>query len=78
MIKRSLIALFLMTMTTVVQAKTVNYTCIAESLQAINSDIYFNLSAEQIDEMIQNESALGHEIVINLMTNKCSAQASQN
>lgn len=39
----------------------INYVCIADTLQAMNSDIYTNLSAEEIDHMLSDSEALGHE-----------------
>ncbi len=41
------------------------YQCIAESLQAINSDIYYNLSRTDIDIMLQIPEMAGHIEAVN-------------
>lgn len=42
-------------------ARELNYQYISESLQAINSDVYMSLSKSEIDNMIKNENAYGHD-----------------
>lgn len=42
-------------------ARELNYQYISESLQAINSDVYMSLSKSEIDYMIKNENAYGHD-----------------
>ena len=37
-----------------------DYQCIADRLQAINSDIYYNLSKADIDAMISIPEMVGH------------------
>lgn len=37
-----------------------DYKCIADSLQAYNSDIYYNLSQSEIDEMLNDSLSYGH------------------
>ena len=37
------------------------YQCMADAMQAVNSDIYYNLSSVQIDEMIQIVEFAGHQ-----------------
>lgn len=40
-------------------------TCVANSLQAFNSDIYYNLSAVEVKEMLDNSAATGHSDAVN-------------
>lgn len=42
-------------------ASELNYQYISESLQAINSDVYMQLTKAEIDNMLQNENAYGHD-----------------
>lgn len=39
----------------------VDYQCVADHLQAYNSDIYYNLSPSEIDVMLKDASAIGHD-----------------
>lgn len=50
-----------------------NYQCIADHLQAYNSDIYYNLSKEEIDKMLGDEGVYGHDIAV-YMAERCEAQ----
>jgi hypothetical protein len=36
------------------------YQCIANGLEALNSDIYYNLSADDVKKMLQDPQAMGH------------------
>ena len=51
-----------------------NYQCIADSLQAINSDIYYNLSSTDIDAMLTIPEMMGHNDAINA-AKRCDDQA---
>ncbi len=49
----------------------INYQCVSDKMQAINSDIYYNLSPNEIDLMAQNTEALGHTEMIKAI-NSCA------
>jgi hypothetical protein len=41
-----------------------NYQCIADSLQAYNSDVLYNLSSEEIDEILADEASVFHDLTV--------------
>lgn len=64
--KKMILSAILFTMNILnVNAADVNYTCIANTLQATNSDIYYNLSDAEIDAMLTIPEMLGHIDAIN-------------
>lgn len=40
------------------------YICISDSMQAINSDIYYNMAAKEIDATLLNEKSNGHDAIV--------------
>ncbi len=46
-------------------ASDINYKCISDSLQSINSDIYCNLSEAEIDAMLTIPEMFGHYDTVN-------------
>jgi hypothetical protein len=53
-----------------------NYKCIADSLQAVNSDIYVNLTPAEIDELLAVPSSIGHDLVV-ATAERCEAKLYQ-
>ena len=43
---------------------TKQYQCIADTLQAYNSDIFYNLSSSEVDDMLKLNEAYGHDHAI--------------
>lgn len=59
--KLSILTLTLfMAVTTTISASENKYQCIADRLQAINSDIYYNLSESDIYSMLTIPEMFGH------------------
>jgi hypothetical protein len=56
-----------------VMAAERNYQCIADALQAYNSDIYYNLSSTEIDAMITIPEMFGHIDAVNA-EKRCDAE----
>jgi hypothetical protein len=50
------------------------YQCIADSLEAINSDIYYQLSEDEVQKMLQDPSAMGHTDAV-AADERCSSEA---
>jgi len=41
-----------------------NFDCVSQKMEAIDSDVYYNWSAQEIDAALQNQSALGHAVAV--------------
>lgn len=51
-------------------AENIHYSCVSDSLQAINSDIWYNLSRAEIDSMLRDSNAIGHNEALRA-ANRC-------
>jgi hypothetical protein len=52
----------------------VNYQCIASRLEAYNSDIYYNLSVEDINKLLYTCQYAGHSFVVQVAAQCASAR----
>ncbi|MBC7712964.1 MAG: hypothetical protein H7177_06480 [Rhizobacter sp.] len=76
--KSIIVAVFLLGLSSVsVKAADHDYQCIADSLQAINNDIYYNLSSTDIDIMLTIPEMMGHIDAINA-AKRCDAPKACN
>lgn len=57
-------------------ARDLNYQYISESLQAINSDVYMGLSKAEIDNMLNDVNAYGHDDAV-MVAKRAAAQTGE-
>lgn len=55
-------------------AGKVNYRCIADTLEAYDSDVFYNLSKEEIDSLLYTCQNVYHDKVVSV-AERCASQA---
>ena len=49
-----------------------NFDCVSQKMEAIDSDVYYNWSAAEIDAALKDASAFGHSVAVTCAT-ACNA-----
>ncbi len=55
----------------------INYKCVSEKMQAANSDIFYDLSKAQIDAILKDEAAIGHDFAVATVA-RCESENAGN